>query len=125
MVWINEVREGKMLQTAIEAAQRAGRMIAERYPGGRSITVKGFRDLVTDADIAAEEVILELIQTRFSHHRLRGGQRQGNQQRLYMGCGSAGRDDQLHTPSPCLRRFYRGAERRRAAHRGHLRPAAR
>ena len=42
-----------MLQTAIEAAQRAGRMIAERYPGGRTLTVKGFRDLVTDTDTAS------------------------------------------------------------------------
>ncbi len=70
MVILNEVREGKMLQTAIEAARKAGRMIAERYPGGRSITVKGFRDVVTDADIAAEEVILELIQARFSDHTI-------------------------------------------------------
>ncbi len=59
-----------MLKTAIEAAQRAGRIIAELYPSGRSITVKGFRDLVTDADIAAQEVILELIQARFSDHTI-------------------------------------------------------
>lgn len=59
-----------MLQTASEAAQRAGRMIAERYPGGRSITVKGFRDLVTDADVAAEEVIIDLIQARFPDHTI-------------------------------------------------------
>lgn len=59
-----------MLKTAIEAAIGAGRVISERYPGGRSITMKGFRDLVTDADTAAESVIFELIQARFPDHAI-------------------------------------------------------
>jgi len=59
-----------MLHTAIEAARRAGRKIAERYPGERKLTVKGYRDLVTDADIAAEEVIIDLIQSRFPDHAI-------------------------------------------------------
>jgi myo-inositol-1(or 4)-monophosphatase len=59
-----------MIQTAIEAARRAGRMIAERYPGGRSITIKGYRDLVTDADTAAEAFILGLLRTRFPDHTI-------------------------------------------------------
>lgn len=59
-----------MLQTAINATQRAGRMIAERYPRERTLTIKGYRDLVTDADIAAEEIILELIQARFPDHAI-------------------------------------------------------
>jgi len=59
-----------MLQTAIEAAQRAGRVIAERYPAGRKVTVKGYRDLVTDTDIAAERVIIDLIQGRFPDHAI-------------------------------------------------------
>lgn len=59
-----------MLKTAIEAAIVAGRVIAERYPGGRSVTMKGFRDLVTDADRAAESLIFELIQTRFPDHAI-------------------------------------------------------
>jgi len=59
-----------MLKTAIEAAQGAGRIIAGRYPGGRDITLKGFRDLVTDADMAAESWIVELIQTRFPDHAI-------------------------------------------------------
>lgn len=59
-----------MLQTAIEAAQRAGRVIAERYAGGRTITVKGYRDLVTDADTAAEAIILDLIRSRFPDHTI-------------------------------------------------------
>ncbi|MEA1992092.1 MAG: inositol monophosphatase family protein [Thermodesulfobacteriota bacterium] len=59
-----------MLQTAIDSAQRAGRMIAERYPGGRTVTVKGYRDLVTDADTAAEALILDLIRKRFPDHTI-------------------------------------------------------
>ena len=57
-----------MLQTAVEAARRAGEVIVEHYPEGRTITVKGFRDLVTDADMAAEKVILDLIRARFPEH---------------------------------------------------------
>ena len=57
-----------MLQTAVEAARRAGQLIVEHYPEARQVTVKGFRDLVTDADIAAEKVILDLIRARFPEH---------------------------------------------------------
>ncbi len=59
-----------MLQTAIEAARSAGRVIAERYSTEHTVTVKGYRDLVTDADIAAEEVIIDLIQARFPDHSI-------------------------------------------------------
>ena len=59
-----------MLQTAVEAARRAGQVLAKHYPDGRTVTVKGFRDLVTDADIAAEEVILDLIRARFPDHAI-------------------------------------------------------
>ena len=59
-----------MLQTAIEAAKRAGQVIAERYPAGRNATFKGYRDLVTDTDVAAEAVILDLIRARFPDHAI-------------------------------------------------------
>lgn len=59
-----------MLRTAIEAAQGAGRIILDRYPGGHKITIKGFRDLVTDADTASESFIKELIQARFPDHAI-------------------------------------------------------
>lgn len=62
--------DGVMLQTAVEAAQRAGQVIVEHYPGERTVAVKGFRDPVTDVDIAAEEVILDLIQARFPDHAI-------------------------------------------------------
>jgi len=59
-----------MLKTAIEAAIGAGRILVERYPEGRDITKKGFRDIVTDADIAAESFILGLINRRFPDHAI-------------------------------------------------------
>ena len=59
-----------MLKTAIEAAIGAGRILVERYPEVRNITKKGFRDIVTDADIAAESFILGLINGRFPDHAI-------------------------------------------------------
>jgi myo-inositol-1(or 4)-monophosphatase len=71
-----------MLQTAVEAAQRAGQIIAERYPAERNVTVKGHRDIVTDTDTAAEAVILDLIRARFPDHTIiseeAGGSRIGS-----------------------------------------------
>ena len=57
-----------MLQIAIEAARRAGQVIIERYPAKRDVTSKGYRDIVTDADTAAETVILNMIRERFPDH---------------------------------------------------------
>jgi len=68
-----------MLQTAIEGAQQAGRNILERYPGERKLTVKGYRDLVTDADIAAEQIIIGLIQARFPDHAILSEEAGGNE----------------------------------------------
>lgn len=59
-----------MLKTAIEAAVEAGGIIAELYPGPRAISLKGFRDLVTDADTAAESAIFKKIQARFPDHAI-------------------------------------------------------
>ncbi|MDZ7698840.1 MAG: inositol monophosphatase family protein [Deltaproteobacteria bacterium] len=57
-----------MLKTALEAAHSAGRIIAERYPDASNISEKGFRDLVTDTDMAAEARIIEIIKDRFPDH---------------------------------------------------------
>lgn len=59
-----------MLQTAIEAAQQAGRVIAERYSKEHDVTIKGYRDIVTEADTAAEAVVLEMIRDRFPDHAI-------------------------------------------------------
>ena len=71
-----------MLETAVEAAKQAGRVIAERYPDGRTLTRKGYRDIVTAADTAAEAIILDLIRSRFPEHKViseeAGGEGVGN-----------------------------------------------
>jgi myo-inositol-1(or 4)-monophosphatase len=71
-----------MLKTAIEAAQRAGQIVAERYPAEHNVIVKGHRDIVTDADIAAEAAVLNLIRARFPDHTIiseeAGGSRIGS-----------------------------------------------
>jgi myo-inositol-1(or 4)-monophosphatase len=59
-----------MLQTAIEAAHLAGQIIAERYPNQRSITIKGYRDIVTEVDTAAESAIIDLVCRRFPNHAI-------------------------------------------------------
>ncbi len=57
-----------MLRTAIEAARQAGQAIAKRYPTNPGVTIKGCRDLVSEADMEAQELILDLIRARFPDH---------------------------------------------------------
>jgi myo-inositol-1(or 4)-monophosphatase len=59
-----------MLETAIEAAKLAGRVVTERFPAERTLISKGYRDIVTDTDTAAEAAILELVRTRFPDHAI-------------------------------------------------------
>lgn len=59
-----------ILQTAIEAAHKAGKVIAERYSTEHSITFKGYRDIVTEVDTAAESIIIDLIGERFPNHTI-------------------------------------------------------
>ena len=58
------------LETAIQAARAAGRILVERLPAEREVHVKGLRDIVTDADLAAEQAIIQTIRTRFPTHAL-------------------------------------------------------
>jgi myo-inositol-1(or 4)-monophosphatase len=57
-----------MLETAVEAARCAGALARREYPAERDVTVKGYRDIVTATDEAAERVILDLIAARFPAH---------------------------------------------------------
>ena len=56
------------LDTAIEAARTAGQEIVKRLPQERDVQSKGFRDIVTDADLAAQEVLVSIIHSRFPGH---------------------------------------------------------
>ena len=50
---------------AIEAAIAAGELLKRKLTGTRSVKVKGLRDLVTDADVAAQHLILARLQVAF------------------------------------------------------------
>jgi myo-inositol-1(or 4)-monophosphatase len=59
-----------MLDTAIQAARAAGQIIVEMYHRPIRVRSKGFRDLVTEADVAAQEAIVGLIAARFPSHTI-------------------------------------------------------
>jgi myo-inositol-1(or 4)-monophosphatase len=50
-----------MLEIAIRAAREAGQVLAQKYEGPHEISVKGLRDIYTEADLAAEKVVLGII----------------------------------------------------------------
>jgi myo-inositol-1(or 4)-monophosphatase len=60
----------KFLKTAIQAARAAGDILVKRLPAKREVQVKGLRDIVTDADLAAEEAIVQIIRSDFPNHAL-------------------------------------------------------
>ena len=55
------------LEVSIDAAQRAGEVIRERFLTDKEVRFKGRADIVTDVDLAAEKVILDLVRSEFSH----------------------------------------------------------
>lgn len=57
-----------LLQTAQEAAVQAGDFLRQQWQQPRQLTHKGFRDWVTDADVAAQKIITDLIRARFPDH---------------------------------------------------------
>lgn len=57
-----------MLALAEEAARQAGEELRRRLSLPHTVTAKGLRDLVTEADVVAERLILERIRQRFPSH---------------------------------------------------------
>ena len=53
------------LAVATEAAKRAGELLMARYRSEKEINYKGRADLVTDVDLAAEKVVLQLLQEEY------------------------------------------------------------
>ena len=66
------VRMDILLQTALEAARRAGDLLLRKLPLSRQVRYKGERDIVTDADEAAQQLIAEIIHERFPKHAFLG-----------------------------------------------------
>jgi myo-inositol-1(or 4)-monophosphatase len=57
-----------LLDTAVQAARAAGREILQRLPQERDVRSKGFRDIVTDADMAAQDTLAAMIRAHFPRH---------------------------------------------------------
>ena len=53
---------------AEEVARQAGSVLNDHLLFARQVHKKGFRDLVTDADLAAQETVTELIGRRYPEH---------------------------------------------------------
>ncbi len=58
------------LEAALEAASAAGAVLRQKFPEAREVKSKGWRDIVTDADLAAERAILDVIVSRFPGHAI-------------------------------------------------------
>ena len=59
-----------MLNFAIQTARDAGRVLRDRFGRAIQISNKGDIDLVTEADLAAERVIIERIHSYFPRHSI-------------------------------------------------------
>ena len=52
-------------EVSVEAARRAGEVIKDRFLTDKEIRFKGRADIVTDVDLAAERIILDLVQSEY------------------------------------------------------------
>lgn len=59
------VREEKILNTAVEAAKKAGNYLLEGFGYVRKIEEKGENDFVTERDIKSEKIIRNIIEKNF------------------------------------------------------------
>lgn len=68
------------LNTAVTLAQRAGAVILPYYQHTNTITLKGNdpRNLVTEADVAAEQTIVGLLRAHYPDHRIVGEEGTGH-----------------------------------------------
>jgi myo-inositol-1(or 4)-monophosphatase len=59
-----------LLNFAIQTARDAGHLLAERFGRALSISNKSELDLVTEADLASERLIIERIKTNYPRHSI-------------------------------------------------------
>jgi myo-inositol-1(or 4)-monophosphatase len=59
-----------LLEIALEAARQAGDVLLARRGEDHDVERKGYRDVVTAADRAAEESVLSVIEARFPDHAI-------------------------------------------------------
>lgn len=61
-----------MLEVAIEAARQAGQVLLAEFGKSQEIRFKGLRDIVTEADLAAQAKAVEVIRSRYPDHDILG-----------------------------------------------------
>jgi myo-inositol-1(or 4)-monophosphatase len=66
-----EVVVQSLLETACEAARAGGKILREQF-GKAAVREKGPSDLVTDADLASQSAIEQLLRVRCPHHAFLG-----------------------------------------------------
>ena len=59
-----------MLNFAVQTARDAGRILAEKFGRVIQVSNKGDIDLVTEADLAAEQLVIERIHSHFPRHAI-------------------------------------------------------
>jgi myo-inositol-1(or 4)-monophosphatase len=64
------VRQVAERQVAELAARAGGQVLIERFDALHNVRSKGFRDIVTDADVAAQDAIVSVIRQHFPEHGL-------------------------------------------------------
>lgn len=57
-----------LLDTAQLAAYKTGELIRTKWSQPRQVKNKGFRDLVTDTDVAAQKLITDIVRAQFPDH---------------------------------------------------------
>lgn len=64
------MKKSKELETAISAAEEAGKILLERMGSSRVVKLKGKADISTDSDIESEKAIIGLIEKEFPDHNI-------------------------------------------------------
>ena len=75
------------LEVVEEIARQAGEILLQKMREGVSVQAKGAIDLVTDADLAAEEFVVGELSRRFPQHGIlaeEGGRREGTGDYLWV-----------------------------------------
>src|SRR5688572_27672394 len=62
--------EPQLLNFAIQTARDAGRVLADKMGRALQVSNKGAIDLVTEADLASEKLIIERIKSHYARHSI-------------------------------------------------------
>lgn len=84
MSWSGSIAEGQLFLEAAEQAARAAGKVLEDWAEKFTVSEKGPSDLVTEADVAAQHTIHQLLHSRFPDHGFLG------EENLFQEPGSSG-----------------------------------